>query len=178
MPKLHATLVAVALVLHPAAWNIAGAQMLEAQPGTRIRIEAPGVVAGRFDGIVLSRTPDTLTIASQNAAPLAIPVARITGMEVSRGSSRADGALRGVQWGAGVGAILGLIYLPVVHACTNCVSKPGDGEVLENMVIGGTIWGAAIGAIVGRERWERFELAPRVALSGGGSRRLLIGLGR
>jgi len=33
-----------------------GAQMLDVQPGARVRVTAPGVVAGRIDGTVVSRT--------------------------------------------------------------------------------------------------------------------------
>ena len=75
----------------------ARAQSTELRPGAKIRVIAPGIVAGRLEGTLLSRTRDSLTIGSPDNAPLSIPLAGITSVEVSHGKSRAKGALKGVK---------------------------------------------------------------------------------
>jgi hypothetical protein len=37
----------------------------------------------------------------------------------------------------------------------------GRGEVVVYSVVGGAIWGGIVGALFPRERWERFDVAPR-----------------
>jgi len=54
----YASLVLLALPLS------LGAQMLDVQPGARIRVSAPSVVAGRIDGTVINRTPDSVVVAT------------------------------------------------------------------------------------------------------------------
>lgn len=149
------------------------AQLAEVQPGSRVRIQAPGIVAGKYVGTVLSRTADTLVLGSSNAAPVQVPVARITSAEVSRGSSRGLGALQGLKWGVPIGLGLGVIAAagssnPDNVYCSgfdNCGQSDAAfrARVITAGVVGGAFWGAAIGALVGRERWERFDVTPRSA---------------
>ena len=160
----------------------ARAQLGEVQPGARVRIQAPGIVAGRYAGTVLSRTADTLVLGSPNTAPVQVPVVRITSAEVSRGSSRSLGALQGLKWGVPIGLAIGVIAAagsdnPDNLYCSgfdNCGQSDGAfrARVITAGVIGGAFWGAAIGALVGRERWERFDIAPRTSfdLHGGHAR--------
>ena len=75
------------------------AQLTEVQPGARVRVEAPGIVAGRYVGTVLTRTADTVVVGNPHAVPLRIPFARITAIEISRGKSRTEGAISGIKWG-------------------------------------------------------------------------------
>jgi hypothetical protein len=87
-----------------------GAQPLsELAPGARVRIRAPGIVAGRYTGTVLSRTADTLVVASSAAAAARVPVSSLTSVEVSRGKSRSRGVLKGIAWGAPIGLAVGLL---------------------------------------------------------------------
>ncbi|MEO8563136.1 MAG: hypothetical protein ABI601_13720 [bacterium] len=62
--------IAVALALACCVVSPARAQVSmhpdEIQPGARVRITAPGVVAGRYVGTVLTRSGDTLTVGSPN----------------------------------------------------------------------------------------------------------------
>ncbi len=149
------------------------AQLAEAQPGSRVRIQAPGIVAGRYVGTVLSRSSDTLVLGSTNAAPVQVPISRITSAEVSRGSSRGLGAVQGLKWGVPIGLALGVIAAagsdnPDNVYCSgfdNCGQSDAAfrARVITAGVIGGAFWGAAIGALVGRERWERFDVAPRTS---------------
>src|SRR5690348_13637680 len=87
---------------------VAFAQSNELQPGARVRITAAGIVANHYVGTVLSRNGDTLLLGGPNAAPVSVPVNRITSLEISRGKSRLHGAGRGVLWGAPIGLVIGL----------------------------------------------------------------------
>ncbi len=140
-------------------------QMLEVQPGARVRVLAPGALAGRLTGIVIARTADSLTISRANASPLAIPMSRLTSVELSRGKSHAAGALKGLVIGAGVGLVLGLTPIPE-PTCTSrgCDPELTRGEFLGSMILGSGGVGAGIGAIVGSERWDRYQLPARVGL--------------
>jgi hypothetical protein len=152
---LPAALLAFAQPLH--------AQLTEAQPGARVRLEAPGILAGKYEGTVLTRRGDTLRVGGPNSAPVTVPIDRLTSFELSRGSSRLLGAQHGTYWGAGVGLVLGLAVLPL-GSCSNCSDALSSGEqasFVVYMTVSGALYGAGIGAIVGRERWERFDLAPR-----------------
>ena len=146
----------------------ARAQLTEMQPGARVRIVAPGIVAGRYVGTVLSRGTDTLEVGAPGTAPIKVPFARMTSVEVSRGSSRALGALRGVEWGAPIGLVIGVIAAAGTDSdpyCFDSCSTSGSYKagLIASSTLAGALWGAGIGAIVGRERWERFEVAPRSA---------------
>jgi hypothetical protein len=140
------------------------AQTDELQPGVRVRITAPGIVAGRYVGTVLSRSGDTVMVGSPTAQPLAIPSSRIVSLEIRRGKSRGDGALRGIKWGIPIGLALGAVTVGFAD-CTDCSNDAGQalGWIALNGV-SGAIWGAGIGALIGRERWERFDLPRRAAI--------------
>lgn len=146
----------------------ARAQLTEMQPGVRVRIVAPGIVAGRYVGTVLTRDADTVQLGAPGTAPVKIPFARITSVEVSRGSSRALGAARGVVWGAPIGLVIGVVAAAGTDEdpyCFDSCSTSGSYKagIIATSTLAGALWGAGIGAIVGRERWERFEIAPRSA---------------
>jgi hypothetical protein len=152
---LPAALFAFARPLH--------AQLTEAQPGARVRLEAPGILAGKYEGTVLTRSADTLRVGGPNSAPVTVPVDRLTSFELSRGSSRLLGAKHGTYWGSAVGLVLGLAVLPSFASCSSCgdISNGEQASFVFYMTVSGALYGAGIGAIVGRERWERFDLTPR-----------------
>jgi hypothetical protein len=141
--------------------------LAEVQPGARVRVEAPGIVAGRYVGTVLARSADTLTLGNPSGAPVALPLGAIRSLEISRGKSRTTGAVRGMMWGAPIGAALGIFGIATAEECTGCFESVGDAEALAAFTIAGLLWGAGIGAIVGRERWERFDLPVRAAFRAG-----------
>lgn len=146
----------------------ARAQLTEVQPGARVRIQAPGVVAGRYVGTVLTRSADTLELGTPGTAPIKVALARISSIEVSRGSSRSLGAMRGVAWGAPIGLLIGVIAAAGTdsdpYCFDNCSTSGSDkAAFVAASTLGGALWGAGIGAIVGRERWERFDVSPRTA---------------
>lgn len=159
------TVVVVALLMlaSPLLLTAVGAQPLsEVAPGARVRIRAPGIVAGRYTGTVLSRTSDTIVVASSAAASVRVPVGSLTSVEVSRGRSRARGAGKGALWGGGIG--IGLGVLAAAAGSAEDYGGESDAEVITGSILGGAIWGALIGAIVGSERWERYDLPARTSL--------------
>jgi len=144
------------------------AQQSEVQPGARVRIEAPGIVAGRYVGTVLTRSADTLELGTPKSAPIKVPVARITSLELSRGSSRSLGAVRGLVWGTPIGLVLGVLAAAGTSGDPYCYDNCGtSGGYKAGLILGGTVsgalWGAGIGALVGREHWERFDVTPRTS---------------
>jgi hypothetical protein len=138
-------------------------QLSELAPGARVRIQAPGVVAGRFTGTVLSRTADTLVVASSSSSSARVPISSLTSVEVSRGRSRSRGALKGVAWGAGIGLAIGLVAAGS-SSSSDYASGESDSELIVGATGGGAIWGAIIGAIAGSEHWDRYELPRRTSL--------------
>jgi hypothetical protein len=140
------------------------APLSDVQPGARIRVDAPGIVAGRFVGTVLTRRADTLTIGNPATSPVTVPLTRVTSLEVSRGKSRSAGALRGTVWGAPIGAGLGLFAIALSDHCKTCTDEPSGAEGVALFTLSGAVWGAGIGAIVGRERWDRYQLDARTSL--------------
>ena len=165
--------IAVALALAYCIALPVGAQMVtrpdEIQPGARVRIIAPGIVAGRYVGTVLSRSGDTLTVGSPNGLPFALPSSRITSLEISRGKSRSDGAKRGMKWGAPIGLVMGLLTVGFADDCYGCSNRTdnawGSGIAWVGLnAVSGALWGAGIGALIGRERWEGFDLPRHASL--------------
>jgi hypothetical protein len=159
--------ITVIAALLPFALPSANAQLSELQPGARVRVTAPGIVANRYVGTVLSRSGDTLHLGGPNAAPVSVPLNRITSVEVSRGKSRLHGAGRGILWGAPIGLVIGLASANSLEDCTafGCsdASSGERGAYVLASALGGALWGAGIGALVGRERWEQFDLTPHGA---------------
>lgn len=144
---------------------VALAQSNELQPGARVRVVAPGIVANRYVGTVLSRRGDTLQLGGPNAAPVFVPLDRVTSLEISRGRSRLSGAGRGVVWGAPIGLAFGVATATSLEDCTDFGCRDATsgerGAYVFASLLAGATWGAGIGALVGRERWERFDVAPR-----------------
>ena len=139
------------------------AQVSEIQPGARVRITAPGIVAGRYASTVLTRTADTIRVGGPDKSPLDIPISRITSLEVSRGDSRALGAGRGVLWGGGIGLAMGIILAAADESSSPDYNGLGAGATVAYTTLSGVIYGAVIGAIVGRERWESFDIPVRTS---------------
>jgi hypothetical protein len=161
-----ATVVALSLLALSTLAAPAGAQMTELQPGARVRVQAPGIVAGRYVGTVLTRTADTVELGAPGAAPIKVPLARVTSVEVSRGSSRSLGALRGLAWGAPIGLVFGVVTAAGTDGDPYCfdtcsTSSSYKAGIIAARTLAGALWGAGIGALVGRERWERFDIASR-----------------
>ena len=146
------------------------APQIEIRAGSRVRLDAPGIVGDRMVATVISRSADTLTVASPNAAPIPVPMSRITRLEVSRGDSRTAGALHGMKWGIPIGAGFGLLGLALFDDCDTCGGSPNRGAIVPALVASGAFYGAIIGAIVQHEQWAPFALTPRVSFDAGTQR--------
>jgi hypothetical protein len=149
------------------------APTVEIRTGSRVRLDAPGYVGDRMVATVISRTDDTLTVASQSAPSIAVPVARITRLEVSRGDSRTAGALHGIKIGVPIGAVFGVLGLLLIDDCNSCSSPPNRAAIVPAFAASGAFYGAIIGALVQREQWAPFALTPRVSFDAGASRAAL-----
>lgn len=147
------------------------AQLTEAQPGARVRVTAPGVVAGTFVGTVLAREPGIMRVGSQDTAPIDVPLDRLTSLEISKGKSRAAGAGRGTVVGGLVGLAVGAVAAlsddedrAYYNYSTNTRDTTSRGAMVAYGVFTGALIGAAIGVFIPKERWERFDLAPRTGM--------------
>ena len=166
-PSVLRTCAMLLLVL--AGASPARAQLTEAQPGTRVRVQAPGIVAGRYIGTVLVREPNMMRLGAPNAAPIDVPIDRMTSLEISRGASRLAGAGRGAGWGLAIGFGLGVIAAATSSEESRTYYNGGivridtvsRAEVVAWSGVAGVVWGAVIGALFPKEKWERFDLASR-----------------
>jgi len=132
-----------------------------------VRLVAPGVVAGRFVGTVLMSYGDTLTLGSSNSAPIVLLRPRITSLELSRGKSHTDGAVRGAQWGTAVGLAFGAVTVGFVRDCYQCTADNparSKGAWVGLNTLAGAGYGALIGAFIGRERWEQIDPSGHAAV--------------
>jgi hypothetical protein len=95
---------------------------------------------------------------------MTLPLSTISVLEMSRGKSHADGAMRGLKWGVPIAVGYGLLMLAAFDSCTDCENKSEVAASWMGMcVLSGVFYGAGIGALVGREHWDRFELPQRAA---------------
>lgn len=142
------------------------------RPGAKVRIEAPGIVAGRTEGTILSATADSLVIAGPALAPLAVSRAMVSSIEVSGGRDRWMGTKKGTVIGAGWGLGLGMIVAMTAENCTgsstprSCtpLSSNDRTAIMGVMTYVGAFYGAIIGAIAGRESWTAVDLPARTAI--------------
>jgi hypothetical protein len=150
----------------------AQSQLLELQPGVRVRVSAPVLLGGRYDATVGARRGDTLALVRAGSPTLDIPISAVTGVEIFRGESRIDGARRGALLGGAIGLGLGALVVlgPNKYNCEYEVCDPKDAlsdtEFAAFIGLGGVLWGAGIGALVGRDRWQRLNVpGARLSLS-------------
>lgn len=146
------------------------APLVELQPGTRVRVQAPGVVPGSLEATVVTRARDTVTLTRGHGRPVAVPLTAITAADVSRGRSHRDGAVSGLAWGASVGLAVGLLSAVTYDArSTACGTEPCEndfsaGQVVAGGFVAGAALGAGIGAIKGAEHWDRLTIPTYVAV--------------
>ena len=149
-------------------------------PGVRVRIDAPGVLAGRLATTVVSRTRDSVKVlARHHNAPerdderltyLTLALDRITYVEVSEGRSHLRGTIVGGLSGAAVGAaFVNLDDFVGADKTREACTRPIDckeASTFQAAAIGATI-GAFAGVFFGRERWRRVDVAPRASIGRG-----------
>lgn len=143
----------------------ASPEALSALPiGTRVRVIAPGAFEGSRVGAVLRVEADTLSIVGASGARASVPLATITGLELSAGRTRDRGRTRGMAVGAVLaGAAVGAMVWTGTEVCLGyetCLTSDPAGAAGGFLV--GAIPGALIGAIIGlpgrREEWRALPL--------------------
>ncbi len=133
-------------------------------PGKRVRVSAPELDLRKQVATIVSVDADTLTVEINGwVAPVAIPTASVTRLEVRRrrsGSRVWKGAGLGFLAGAVVGGVSG--YLLAHEGSTNSNGDYGPLGAVAGGVLGGGV-GALIGALVAvGDRWESVPLPIRV----------------
>ena len=127
------------------------------EPGTRVRVTAPGLHPPRVAGDVALLRPDTLVLDRRGER---IPIAnsRIDLIEVSRGVDRRRGVWRGTLLGGLVGAGLGATFgaLGAQHLPTGVGASAALGFLGGGLVGGGL--GAGAGAVFPPERWQGYRI--------------------
>jgi hypothetical protein len=153
--------------------TVAAAQALpELQPGMRVRIRAPNVVDGQLTGKIASRTAEALVVTDERRGEFTVPVAAMSELNVSRGSSHSAGALKGAMWGAGLGLGVGLMFAAVPNSERHSHSGYagyglGPPTAEEGILLGcggGLVIGFSLGALAGSERWDRVHIPASIAV--------------
>ena len=154
MPRLSLAFIAL-LCLRVAPLGAQSARALaDIETGTRLRIEAPGIAGGRYEGTVMKRTGDSLTIGALDHSPIELALARVTSFQISRGNSRAAGAARGLLWGLPMGLAFGALAVSSSSQCQHACVIGDHRKLLRLSIASGIVWGAGCGALIGHERWE------------------------
>lgn len=180
--SVHPWLASCGLLVALPLWaSVLPAQVAELGVGTRVRLRAPDVVAGRLTGVVIARGADSLTVTRPDAAPVTLRLGQVTTLDVSRGRSRSQGALKGALWGGGVMAVLGGVMLDGGTTCdASLPNEPCDewsrAERVAYGAVSGALVGAAIGAFVGSEHWQRLTLPVRVGVAPAGRAGVRVGV--
>ncbi len=157
----------VSLVLVPVLTLLGDLRAQERRPivpGVTVRVSAPSVVEKHVVGSVVSLDRDTLVLnAEGRAAPLALPLASVSVLEVHRGrkSRVGRGALIGLGVGVAVGGVSGFGLCEMDETKSGCEFHE---HILGSLAIGayGGVLGAGIGALIGlvarTDRWETVPL--------------------
>ena len=142
----------------------ARAQMIDVQPGARVRVTAPGVLASRFEGTVIARTADSIVVASPQALQYRLAISTINEVAVSQGKSRSLGAKRGALWTGGIAA--GLLTLAILPDTMGTAGEKAGCIAFGTGVYAGI--GALVGMAIGAESWSSHTMKPAVTVAGTG----------
>jgi hypothetical protein len=126
----------------------------------------------------MSQTGDSLIVAAPEAIRTVVASAGVTRIDVSRGRSRMQGAIRGMKVGTTiVGGGLAIIFT------TAYIAEGGTGDSIAELLAytaygaaAGAMYGAGVGALLGAETWSTVYSAPH-RVSFGPSRSGPIGVG-
>jgi hypothetical protein len=140
------------------------AQMLDVQAGARIRVTAPGVVAGRVEGTVINRSGDSIVIATPALAQYRLGMSSLATLEVFQGRSHGLGAEKGALWGAGVMLPFALLATMDTPRSSDALAVATEVEIVYAGI------GAIIGSIIGADSWSAHSMAPTISSSGGAIR--------
>ena len=162
--SVHSSVAMSQIVLFLGAFLLWSPQSLEAQEqvtvGALVRITAPSISKDRLVGTVIATTADTFMLRPmRQAEPLAIPLASVTNLEVSKGKKRSigKGALIGLLVGASTGAILGAALYEDCEICDISVNR-SDWAFFAGGVFG--LGGTVVGALRGARRTDQWQEIP------------------
>lgn len=156
----------VAALVLAAPFNLLAQQAPIVARGARVRVRAPSVSRDRLVGTVVEMGTDTCVLEVEDwAEPLALPLASLETLEVSRGTKSNAG--KGAFTGGAVGWLFGLA-LGARGAEGADEDDPhvwglveGQGDVWTVAAIGGGV-GATVGLLIGEmtrsDRWEEVPL--------------------
>jgi hypothetical protein len=180
--KLHVLAPAAALALAAASPSAAYAQ---AEPGDMVRVWAG---QGRQEGIVVATAADSLRLAVFRSDTVVLAWTDVRRIDVSTGretprKSTLHGMIRGIEYGAPIGAATGLAYGGTFcHIESGSIPAQGTsgtrdrrgcgafGYVVGTVVgaVGGGAVGGGLGALYGawkpRPHWRRARPRPAVAM--------------
>jgi hypothetical protein len=159
-PRIASLVAALVLV---APFPLLAQQESLLAPGERVRVTAPGIGVHERVCTFSALRRDTALVMERGGTLLALPLASITKLEVSRGrrSRVGKGAVIGLLAGAGAGVLLGALDLAQEEGGAEYVllgwAGLGAGA--------GALFGAVLGAVIRVDRWEPVRLYPvRVGL--------------
>ncbi|HEX2078257.1 MAG TPA: hypothetical protein VHG08_11130 [Longimicrobium sp.] len=160
-------------IAHPFAIVLAGALLaapagaqnaVDLRPEQRVRIVAPAAgITQPTVGTVVEMRGDT-ALLQMTASQVAVPVADITSIEWSRGTSRLGGALIGGVIGGGVGYVAAGARTEVARS--NRRELGSDTRLL--FAGAGAAAGVFLGSLIGEERWRRVPVYAGAAPGGSG----------
>lgn len=151
--------------------------------GDRLRITAPSVAEHRPTGTLAEIGADTLWLSNPTGRRYAVPLARVTRIEVNPG--RKSKAKFGVFMGMVIGGAASLLFVDFSETGFVAPTGPGAGvpgsvessRSRSAMAIVGmsTAWSAFVGGIIGSnfEKWKHVPVRPEVHMHPKGA--VLIG---
>jgi hypothetical protein len=153
-----ASLVAMLVVM--ATVDLSAQQEMPVEPGDRVRVSAPGVLAGQVVGTIKELSPDTCVLQVEGRPwPVALPLASVTQLEVSRGHKSKSGI--GILIGGGVGFLGGYLIGTQTTVCETCGGSESKGKTgLAFGTILGLLGAAAGGELGSRNKVELWEEVP------------------
>ena len=143
--------------------SLADAQGAYPTIGAHVRLTAPALKMRGITGTVVDMKADTLFIVRWHQAPrTAIPVDKLSRLEVSRGKNRRRGMVRGGAIGLVFGGLMGV----GIAGLTEAEGGPdGIGSSEDVAIIAGTtglitLMGVGYGAVMAPHRWQDAALHP------------------
>ena len=143
--------------------SLAHAQAAYPTIGAHVRLTAPELQMRGVTGTVVDMTADTIFIVRWHQAPrTAIPVDKLSRLEVSGGKNRRRGMVRGGAIGLVLGGLMGV---GIAGLTENEAGPDGIGSSEDVAIIAGTtglitLMGVGVGAAMAPDRWQDATLHP------------------
>lgn len=159
--------------------SLADAQGAYPAIGAHVRLTAPELRMRGVTGTVVDMKADTLFIVRWHQAPrTAIPVDKLSRLEVSAGKNRRRGMIRGGAIGLVLGGLMGV----GIAGLTESDSGPDGISSSEDVAIMActtgliTLMGVGVGAAMAPHRWQDATLHPPANRGMGESGAMRVGI--